>query len=148
MPIIKPEIQYVDNFSITGFSTRTNNSDESNPNTARIPSLWQRFHASELANINPIYGVYSDYDSDASGSYTLTVGTSETKDKTNLSNIIIISGNYLVFTNSGPMPTTLIQTWHQIWDYFAQQSAYQRRFISDFELYEAPNQVAIYIGIR
>ena len=45
------------------------------------------------------------------------------------------------------MPSTVVETWKQIWNYFETESDYQRSFISDFEAYSSPDKVAIYIGI-
>ncbi len=52
------------------------------------------------------------------------------------------------FTGTGPMPSTVVETWKQIWDYFETESEYQRSFISDFEAYSGSDKVAIYIGIE
>ena len=46
------------------------------------------------------------------------------------------------------MPSTVVETWKQIWDYFEVERNYQRNFISDFEAYSGSDKVAIYIGIK
>lgn len=40
----------------------------------RLHSLWQQFYANELAANANVFGVYLNYDSDASGYYTVTMG--------------------------------------------------------------------------
>lgn len=148
MKIIKPSIEYVENFTVTGISTNTINAQEKNPTTAKIPALWQQFYSSDLNQHALIYGVYSGYESDEQGSYTLTVGTAERKNRKNEHTVTIKTGNYLVFKDTGPMPITVINLWQQIWNYFSEEINYQRNFISDFEVYKGTDQVAIYIGIK
>ena len=46
------------------------------------------------------------------------------------------------------MPLAVVETWKQIWNYFAVDNQYQRNFISDFEAYSGSDEVAIYIGIK
>ena len=144
----KPTIKSITGFTITGFSTRTRNSVEFAAETAKIPALWQKFYSSELIKHSPVFGVYSDYESDANGFYTVTVGISqEDQADPDCKQLTIHSGNYLVFTGTGPMPATVIATWKQVWQYFANEAEQQRNFISDFEVYKGAEEVAIYISI-
>lgn len=71
---IQPTMKQVESFTVTGFSVRTQNRDEFNEKTAKLPSLWQQFYTSELVTNANIFGVYSNYDSGANGLYTVTVG--------------------------------------------------------------------------
>jgi predicted transcriptional regulator YdeE len=145
---ISPIVKYVESFIVAGFSVRTQNSNEFNEKTAKLPSLWQQFYASDLAVKANIFEVYSGYDSDANGLYTVTVGVTDDCKRTEYSSVEIQAGNYLVFQGTGPMPTTVVETWKKIWDYFNAESEYQRSFISDFEAYSGSDKVAIYIGIK
>jgi predicted transcriptional regulator YdeE len=145
---ISPIVKYVESFIVTGFSVRTQNRDEFNEKTAKLPSLWQQFYTSELATNAKIFGVYSSYDSDANGFYTVTVGVESDHAPIPLSSVTIQAGNYLVFQGTGPMPATVIATWQQIWAFFETNTEYRRNFISDFEAYSGPDQVTIYIGIE
>lgn len=148
MSSIPPVLKYVDGFTIMGLSTKTQNTDEFNEKTAKLPSLWQQFYSSDLAaNVN-IFEVYSDYESDANGLYTVTVGVTDDSDRAEFGSVKIQAGNYLVFHGAGPMPSTVVETWKQIWDYFEAESECQRSFISDFEAYSGSDKVAIYIGIK
>ena len=63
------------------------------------------------------------------------------------SRVDIQAGDYLVFTGQGDMPQMVIDTWVRIWHYFAENPQVQRRFGTDFEAYEGPDQVAIHIGV-
>lgn len=148
MSSISPTAKYVESFQVSGLSVRTKNSDEFNEQTAKIPNLWQQFSTSGLVGNGSVYGVYSDFDSDANGPYTLTVGITSNEAQTQLSSVTIQAGNYLVFQNNGPMPAAVIETWKQIWNYFEINSEYQRCYISDFEAYTGPDQVSVYIGIK
>ena len=131
-----------------GLSTKTQNSDEFNEKTAKLPGLWQQFYASELAINANIFGVYSNYDSDANGPYTVTVGVTDDSKLAEFACAKIPAGNYLVFQGTGPMPSTVVAVWKQIWNYFETEHDYQRSFISDFEAYSGSDKVAIYIGIN
>ena len=148
MSSIPPTLKYVASFTVTGLNVRTQNSDEFNEKTAKLPSLWQQFYSSDLADNANIFEVYSDYESDANGLYTVTVGVTDDSKHTEFSSVEIQAGNYLVFQGTGPMPSTVVETWKQIWDYFEIESEYQRSFISDFEAYSGSDKVAIYIGIK
>ncbi|MDP3559472.1 MAG: GyrI-like domain-containing protein [Legionellaceae bacterium] len=144
-----PTLEYVESFTVIGVSVRTQNSDEFNEKTAKLPGLWQQFYSSDLANNADIFEVYSDYESDANGLYTVTLGVTADNTPTEFSSITIQSGNYLVFQGSGPMPLTVMETWKKVWAYFEKEGGeYQRNFVSDFEAYNGADKVAIYIGIK
>ncbi len=148
MSSIPPTLKHVESFRVIGLSTRTQNRDEFNERTAKLPNLWQQFYSSDLATNPNVFGVYSDYESDANGLYTVTVGTTSDNSQAKLSSVTIQASNYLVFEGKGPMPSTVIETWKRVWAYFAAESEYQRNFISDFEAYSGSDEVAIYIGIK
>ncbi|WP_454783708.1 GyrI-like domain-containing protein [Legionella sp. WA2024007413] len=153
MKNITPELVKIESFTVMGLSERTRNFDEFNPQTAKLPELWNRFYASKIQTQKshvPIYGVYSDYESDCNGFYTVTAGVE-------LDNSAIINhfnttrvnkGNYLVFKNTGPMPKAIIETWQAIWAYFETQSNIIRTYETDFEVYERQDQCAIFIGVK
>lgn len=145
---ISRRTKYIESFIVTGFSVRTKNSDEFNKKNARLPKLWHQFYTSDLAANTDIFGVYSNYDSDVNGFYTVTVGVASNTTQVQFSSTTIQAGNYLVFKGTGPMPATVIETWKRIWNYFETHRQYQRNFISDFERYSGSNQVTIYIGIK
>ena len=145
---ISPTVKQVESFIVTGFSVRTQNKDEFNEKTAKLPSLWQQFYTSELATNANIFGVYSNYDSDANGPYTVTAGVESSPAQAKLSEVTIQAGNYLVFEGTGPMPATVVETWKRVWIFFETNTEYRRNFISDFEAYSGSDQVAIYIGLE
>lgn len=147
MPSIHPVIKQVDSFTVTGLIVRTQNSDEFNQETAKLPNLWGQFYARNPPPNTTIFGVYSDYESDANGLYNVTVGTVNDNQSAELSAVKINSGNYLIFQGKGTMPLTVIETWKRVWDYFTEASPYQRCFVTDFEAYSNSDEVAIYIGV-
>jgi len=145
---IPPTVKQVESFDVKGFSVRTQNTDEFNEKTAKLPSLWQQFHSSGLATEDTIYGVYSNYDSDANGFYTVTAGVESPQAHDGLTSATIQAGQYLVFEGKGPMPATVVDTWKRVWDFFGTKSDYRRNFTSDFEAYKSADEVAIYIGLE
>ncbi len=148
MSVIPPILQYVESFTVTGVSTQTSNLNEFDAKTAKLPSLWQQFYAGDLAAHANLFEVYSDYESDVNGLYTVTLGVKDANQHAELSTVQIQAGNYLVFQGEGPMPATVVETWKQIWSYFATEGQYQRSFISDFEAYSGADKVTIYIGVQ
>jgi predicted transcriptional regulator YdeE len=76
------------------------------------------------------------------------VGVDSDYTQTQLSSVTIQSGNYLVFQGTGPMPATVVETWKRVWEFFETNTEYRRNFVSDFEAYHGPDQVAIYIGLE
>ncbi|WP_133140299.1 GyrI-like domain-containing protein [Legionella genomosp. 1] len=145
--MIEPVKKEIASFIVKGFSVRTNNQDEMNPKSAKLPALWQRFFASELANTTSIFGVYSDYESNEDGLYTVTAGVSQEANTDNLNTVTVLSGSYLVFEAKGPMPATVINVWKSIWEFFAANHQFQRKFATDFELYLGAEQIAVHIGV-
>ncbi|MCU0117587.1 GyrI-like domain-containing protein [Pseudomonas sp. B2M1-30] len=147
--------QHVDPFTVSGLRVRTTNAAEHNAETAKIGPMWGRFFAEGLAQVipgklteSPVYGVYSAYESDASGAFDVTAGVAVTDPSTDFETIRIESGDYLVFSASGAMPDTVISTWGYIWNHFQTNPHLQRRFATDFEAYTGPESVSIYIGVR
>ena len=149
MSSIPPTLKYVEGFTVMGLRTKTQNSDEFNEKTAKLPGLWQQFYASELAINANIFGVYSNYESNVDGLYTVTVGV-KTDDEPNtpvFCTINVLPGEYLVFENQGVTPHVVVETWQNVWTYFKSQPKFTRRFKTDFEMYKNGEDIAIYIGI-
>ncbi|MET3132096.1 putative transcriptional regulator YdeE [Oxalobacteraceae bacterium GrIS 1.11] len=141
-------------FFVSGLSVRTMNRDEFNQEIAKIPGLWAQFVSSKLADTipgrlpeTPIYGVYSHYDSDATGFYDVTAGVAVGALAPDFAGVEIAEGEYLVFDAMGPMPAALIQAWDGIWKYFEQHPQVRRSFLTDFEAYCGAEKVQIHIGI-
>ena len=55
---------------------------------------------------------------------------------------------YLVFKKKGELPDVCSELWEEIWDYFANNSEYERAYAVDFEKYSKENLIEIYISIK
>ena len=100
---------------IAGITVRTTSAAEFNPATAKIAGLWGRFFSEGLFDKLPgkladsaVYGVYSGYESDYMGAFDVTAGVASSP---NHSQLMLQAGEYLVFSATGPMPQTVLQTW-------------------------------------
>jgi predicted transcriptional regulator YdeE len=152
---MQPEKVQVESFVVAGIQTRTTNTQEMNPLTAKIPTLWGRFmsegHYNRIPQVvadSPVYGVYADFESDANGPYSLIAGRAVSAASSETASATIAAGTYLKFAASGPRPQVVISTWMAIWQYFQANPQTQRAYVSDFERYESTEGIEIYIGIQ
>ncbi|WP_201596499.1 GyrI-like domain-containing protein [Psychrobacter vallis] len=152
----------------SGISVRTTNNAEINQETAKLGRLWQKFyqnHADKLPEGEDIYGVYHNYESeDLVGAFDVVAGwktdseqeSSDNDNKANAANVVTVNipaGKYLVFSEEGRMPYTIMNAWEKAWTYFNDRSCeHVRTFNVDFEHYIGGNleygQVDVYIGIE
>lgn len=137
---------------ISGLSVITNNKLEFESENGKIPQLWDDYIEKNAygstfnkANSKYMYGVYSDYTSDVTGDYKVTVGVEVTKPK---NAIIIEDERYLVFSKKGELPDVVVETWVEIWEYFENNSEYERKYSIDFEKYIKEDEIEIYISIK
>ena len=137
---------------IAGISVRTTNAAEFNPVTGKIAGLWGLFFSEGLFDKqvgklpeSPVYGVYSGYESDYMGAFDVTAGVAVTKPESQLE---LQAGEYLVFSATGPMPQTVLQTWGVVWQYFQTNPNVQRSYATDFEAYTGADKVEIHIGVQ
>ncbi|WP_368030186.1 GyrI-like domain-containing protein [Arcobacter sp. s6] len=137
---------------ISGISAVTNNEFEMSEENGKIAQLWEDYFANDVykktfdkSNSDFMYGVYSNYDSDVSGNYKVTVGVEVTKAK---NAIVIEDKKYLVFTKQGELPMVVVELWEKIWDYFEKNSDYERAFEIDFEKYAKEDEIEIYVSIK
>jgi predicted transcriptional regulator YdeE len=145
--------------SILGSALQTSFTLESNPTTAKIPSHWQNFFSTAIANQIPnpkeaqkTYAVYTNYTNEYKGDYSLIIGAEVAHNSvvpTGLAQAIIPAGQYMVFTAQGQMPHTVIDTWKEIWSFFDKNKIIKRAYKTDFEVYDVsnPNTALIYIGL-
>lgn len=150
-----PQKITLDEKNILGLTVRTNNQNEQDPKTAKIMGLWNDFFTQDLINTipnreenTPMFGIYSDYSSDVNGDYSVTAGVQVTtvEPQTQLQQVTIKAGEYLVFKAKGDMPNVVIETWQQIWAYF-EESKITRAYSTDFEAYVSDDEVQIYISV-
>ena len=141
-------------FEVTGFITRTTNADEVDSSTAKIEKLWQQFYSNAAPMLNlesKIYGIYTNYESDFSGAFDIIAG-SDTFSSETLADAVkvkIAGGRYITFCATGEMPSTVINLWLDVWNYFAHEDCvYKRAYTTDFEYYKSANEVEISIAIK
>ena len=149
-------VEEIEEKIIYGISTRTKNSNEMNPETAKIGAIWRNFDSTVEVNYKDgerVYGVYYNYESDANGEFDVLAGYETPNDK--LDKVTIEKGNYLVFnktfeqTDDKTRIQAIIETWGKIWEYFSNEdSQYGRAYQTDFEYYKDQNEIEIYISIK
>jgi predicted transcriptional regulator YdeE len=79
------------------------------------------------------------------GAFDVTAGVATSKPESPLA---LQAGDYLVFSATGPMPQTVLQTWGQVWQYFQTNTGVQRSYATDFEAYLGTDKVEIHIGVK
>lgn len=139
---------------VAGLSVRTNNASEMQPQTAKIGELHQRFAQQVSVAYEKgasLYGVYYQYEKDYTGDFNVLVGADPdlVLSETELEQVILPAGEYLVFSGEGEMPQVVIDVWGEIWRYFNSESCvHQRTYTVDFECYSSERSVDIYIAIE
>lgn len=149
-----------------GISIRTTNHAEISHDTAKLGRLWQKFYqnyAGQLPEGEDIYGIYHNYESnDLAGAFDVVaswevMGEAEASSAPNpesgVVTVNIPAGKYLVFSEEGHMPNTVMNAWESAWEYFnVPDCEHTRTFAVDFEHYIDGNleygQVDLYIGIK
>jgi predicted transcriptional regulator YdeE len=145
-------------FLVVGLRTRTTNRIEAVSEMARIPVLWRKFFADNVSDSIParipdsadIVAVYSDYESDHRGQYSLIVGhrvSSLDHIPKGMGGLLVRQGRYLRFPVEGPLPSALIEAWDAIRQFFDLSHEYERAYITDFEIHR-PNDVEIFIAVK
>lgn len=160
---MNPTIVKLDEKQIAGLQIRTTNQEES-AGAGKIGDLWQRYYQGGYPERTPnrkepgaVLGVYSEYESDENGAYTLLVGVeieSDSKVPDDMALVTLPEATYAVFTTRmGPAAEVVTEAWGQIWEW-SRQPGNKRTFSGDFERYDAercsdPNhvQVDLYIAI-
>lgn len=162
--ITKPTIVELPAFTVVGIAARTNNAKEA-ASDGIIGRQWHRFMSEQLLEKIPgkvsseIYGVYTEYASDANDDYTLVLGAKVQGAADNLPSgmvkAVIPQTRFAVFTSGrGPVAKVVVETWQNIWSYFQSEENEKRAYQADFELYDQraadPDkaQVDIYIGLK
>lgn len=140
-----------------GLQTRTTNALEMDSSTARIGKLWEQAYATNVFDTIPQrlddatpMAVYTDYDNDHHGEYTLLVGAGVAgidQIPEGLHALVIPSGQYLTFTATGSMPQAVIDVWGEVWRYFDNETPYTRLYMCDVEHYVAADTVTVSIAV-
>lgn len=142
--------------SLTGISTRTKNADEMDASTAKIMPLWHHFYQDifpQQLSGEVVYGVYYNYESDASGEYDVLIAVKASVEddlptKASFDQIELAAGRYMVFSGQSGEDNPVLQLWQQVWEYFGQPGCiYQRNWQTDYEMYHQDGKVELFIGI-
>ena len=147
------KVSYVKNLMLQGIGVRTNNENEKNEETQKIAPLWAKYDEENIfsktlnkVNNTSFYGIYTNYESDVNGDFDAIVAVEVTKAKNNA--IVIENKKYLVFKKEGELPEVAFELWTEIWEYFKNNSEYERAYSVDFEKYSKEDEIEIFISIK
>ncbi len=141
------DVEYASSFTVVGIAVRT-----SNKTAHEIGELWSRFYQSNAAGqIAPrlddsLYSVYTDYESDHTGSFTVLIGCAVpelTPVPEGMEKRVVSAGRYAVFPATGKVPESVVQAWSTVWN-----TPLDRLYGTDFERYQADGTVAVHVGVR
>ncbi|MEM1484138.1 GyrI-like domain-containing protein [Oscillospiraceae bacterium PP1C4] len=149
------EIVTLQKKTLVGLTARTSNND---PQMGKvIGGLWKRLFGENIfatmknkVNEHSI-GLYSNYSSDASGEYDITVGC-EVNDAADIPQAAVVktipAGRYAKFVMFGDMMEAVGNAWQEIWG-----MPLERTFTGDFEEYVSTeesggSEIHIYIAIK
>lgn len=137
---------------VSGIKVRTNNFSENVYEV--IGGLWEKFYSETYNKIeNKVngrsLGIYTEYENDEKGDYTMMTACEISSSDKNNDMIIkkIPAGKYAVFTIRGDVRTEVGKFWEQLW-----KMKLDRTFICDYEEYSEGTMedclINIYIGIK
>lgn len=141
------EVQDESSFAVVGITVRT-----SNANAHEIGALWGRFYETGAARRisesgdATIYSVYSDYESDHTGSFTVLIGCAVPENSVvpdGMSKRSVSAGRYAVFPAIGELPASVVKAWSSVWD-----TPLDRVYNTDFERYSSDGAVTVHVGVR
>jgi len=147
--IAKIETVSLPEFCVAGISIRTTN--QNGQSQTDIGALWARFMDEGIVQKIParlsddIYSVYTAYESDHNGYYTVVLGCKVNPAPILPPDFIFITippGNYRVNTVEGDLPASIMDAWQEIWG-----TSINRKYTADFEVYSAENSVKIHLAI-
>jgi len=143
-------------FYLAGITVRTTN--QNGQSTQDIGGLWTKFMSEGIlqqlnGRVNDdIYCVYTDYESDYTGSYTTLLGCkviSIDDQPKEMECLNVPAGKYLAHSLSGKFPENVHQAWNEIWNGDA-----DRAYTADFDLYSAnaksfaETEVKIFLAVK
>lgn len=159
-----PKIVHEKAFSVVGIEVRTSNAEEATSKGV-IGKEWQEFFQESIPQKIPdkvdgnIYAVYSSYDSDRDGEYSLLIGAKVPDGSKVPAGLVlrkVAAGTYAVVTSDkGPVARVVLAAWQHVWemedhDLLGGTRAYK----TDYELYDRratdpeSSEVDLYIGLK
>lgn len=153
----QPSLDNAPGFVVVGLTTKTTNADETSTKNGRIGPLWRNFlsQGDHLIPGEPdrsaIFSVYTDYESDETGPYTVVLGRSvdnwSGEIPGGMKRVELESSQYLVFRAQDRNPESVREAWERVHQHFREQGEFKRKFTADFEEY-GPNGVSLHIAVR
>lgn len=122
----------MNDFKIIGILTETTN--ENGQSIKDVEEIWGVFWGENISDkipnkeSNEIYAVYTDYESDYTGKYTLIIGFPVTTLDTIPDGFIgreISVGKNEKYISKGKMPEAILKTWTEIWQDTQLKRAYR-----------------------
>ncbi len=135
----------LDSFEVIGLSVRTRNSDEFNPQTAKIGAIIQRYlglhkKIANRLNQETTLAVYTDYEHEHHGAYTFLIGSvvePGTQPPEGFTARTIPAQSYAKFTTEvGAMPKMEIDAWLKIWSMTPKELDGERAYRTDLVVYD------------
>ena len=126
------EQKNLSNFKILGISIETTN--KNGQSIKDVEKIWGKFWGDNIPDkipnkvSNDIYAVYTDYESDSNGKYTLIIGYPVTTIDSIPDGFVgrnISIGPSLKFISKGKMPDAILRTWVEIWNDTQLKRAYR-----------------------
>lgn len=151
-----PETVTLPDFYITGIAAEIDPATGDTACMAKIGQLWQQFYTEAVAKIpnqvapQKVLGVYSNYVSNHRGKYRLSPACEVQGSKDvpeGMHHMHVPPQRYLRFSAAGEQPAAVINTWSEIWKYFADRSHEKRAYTVDFEHYVSDKLVEIFIAV-
>lgn len=148
------EIVTLEEKTVVGIGARTNNCS---PDMGMvIGGLWNRFYSEGIYGAIPnkanekALGIYTDYEEDENGDYTVMVAYEVTEAVTKTDKLevrTIPSGKYAKFVVEGYMQEVVASFWQELW-----HMELPRSYVCDFEEYQNGDmehaEIHIYISLR
>ena len=142
------EVVELPQMTVWGLGCRTSNTAPDM--SEKIGGLWKSFFGGVFQSIDKkaspyTYGVYSNYATDFTGEYDMTVGCQVTEDGGSDSTVttVIPSGKYAKFTLHGDAQKDIYAFWCRLWF-----MPLERAYTADFEEYVSEHDFNIYISIK
>lgn len=142
------EVVELPQMTVRGLGCRTSNTAPDM--SEKIGGLWKSFFGGVFQSIDKkaspyTYGVYSNYATDFTGEYDMTVGCQVTEDGGSDSTVttVIPSGKYAKFTLHGDAQKDIYAFWCRLW-----LMPLDRAYTADFEEYVSEHDFNIYISIK
>jgi predicted transcriptional regulator YdeE len=154
---MQPVVVTAGDLLVAGIKLRTTQRIEAVGQTAKIPALWRKFLVDKAGEQIPdrlpdpdFLAVYTDYDRDDAGPYSLVIGqkvrTLERLPK-GISGIWILPGRYLRFDIAAQRGAYPAEAWEVIRRFFTLTHAYERAYTADYEVHAAA-AVSICVSIK